>query len=589
MRSFFTLKTFFQSHIWEYSIGIFLLIIVDILQLITPKILGAFTDILKSGQLTFRHTVYYTSVVLTVALCIAGLRYFWRIYILGTSRKLEYYLRNRLYSHIQSLSSSFFDKRNPGELMALSTNDVNAVRMAIGVGMIMFIDGVFLTVAAILIMFKTIHIPLTLATLTPLPCILILAVYLGKLVHRRFTKVQEAFSALTDTVQESIAGIRVIKGYVQEPDTYARFTQTNQLAVDKNLELAKLQSLFIPVTHSLPALCFLIALLYGGSLVIYDEISLGDFVAFYSYLGILIWPVMGLGWLVNLIQRGAASMERINKILAESPSIVDSPQVNPINHLQGKIDTQNLTFRYSPDSPITLEKISLQIPAGTTLGIVGRTGSGKSTFVQLLLRLYDPAENMLYVDDREIHTIPLATLRKDIGYVPQDSLLFSTSIRDNIAFDQSYAEDEIWNAARIACIDDQIKDFPQGMDTFIGERGITLSGGQKQRVSIARAIIKDSPILILDDSFSAIDTRTQTQILHNLREYRQGRTTIIISHRISTLQDADQIVVLEDGDIVERGTHQALLEESGIYSRMHQQQLLQEEINATEGDGNDVS
>jgi ATP-binding cassette subfamily B protein len=558
------------------------------LQLITPKILGRFTDAIKTGSLTPSDLVYFPGLILGLAVTIAVFRFFWRFYIVGTSRKLEYYLRSRLYQHIQTLAPAFFDQHNPGDLMALSTNDIHAVRMALGVGLIMFVDGIVLVCAAIVVMSDTIHLPLTLAVLTPLPFIIIFAIRFGKQVHQRFRTVQEAFAALTDSVQENIAGSRVIKGYVQERNFLDRFTAVNKSAVEKNLELARFQSLFVPLTHALPSVCFFITLLYGGRLVIQGEISLGDLVAFYGYLGLIIWPVMGFGLLVNFMQRGAASMDRINQILLIQPAIEDCAQPADIDFLQGHITIQNLSFRYHGAASLVLENISLDIPSGTTVGIIGKTGSGKTTLVQLLLRLYEAPAQTIKFDSINIQDISLTVLRSNIGYVPQDTALFSTSLRENIAFDQTYPDTAIWEAARIAHIDKEINALPKQLDTLIGERGITLSGGQKQRVALARAIIKNPAVLILDDSFSAVDSQTQAAILQDLRAFRQNRTTIIISHRISTLLDADQIIVLDEGRLAEQGTHAQLITIEGIYKRMYRQQLLLEEIDATEGAGEHV-
>jgi ATP-binding cassette subfamily B protein len=341
--------------------------------------------------------------------------------------------------------------------------------------------------------------------------------------------------------------------------------------------------MFIPVTHVLPALSYLITLLYGGYLVINHAISLGDLVAFYSYLGLIIWPVMGLGWLINLVQRGTASMERINQILDTQSDIVDIACQAPCELLKGCISITQLNFTYPSRMEAVLKNFSIHVPEGTTLGIVGKTGSGKTTIAQLLLHLYEVPYGTIYFDGQEVHDIPLAVLRQSIGYVPQDAFLFSSSIKDNIAFDREYTDEQLQQAIRVAQIDKDIQGFSDGVNTVIGERGITLSGGQKQRVAIARAIIKDPPILIFDDSFSAVDSQTQRYILQQLKSFRKGKTTIVISHRISTLQDADQIIVLDEGRIIEQGNHQELMHLSGVYARMYQTQMLQDEINAAKG------
>lgn len=583
MHAFRVLKSFFYEHRFRYILGFSLLIIVDLLQLATPKILGRFTDELQSGLLTPTKISYYIGILLGLALIIMLLRYLWRMYIAGTARKLELFLRNILYRHIQSLAPAFFDQQNPGDLMALATNDIKSVGMALGIGMVILVDGICLTLAAAFVMANTIYLPLAGAALLPLPCILVITVYLGKKVRERFRLVQEAFSALTDNVQESVAGIRVLKGFAQEKHTLQRFSDVNTRAVEQNLALARLQSFFLPVTHALPALCFLITLLYGGTLVIDGVITLGDLVAFYGYLGLIIWPVMGFGWLINLIQRGTASMERINRLLNQQPAIVDQPGIDRNLTVQGAIKIEGLSFIYATRQTPALININLLIPQGITLGIVGKTGSGKTTLVQLLLRLYESPPAAIWLDGTEIHDIPLQNLRSAFGYVPQDSLLFSSSLRENIALDREYPDAEIWQAARIAQLDQEILSFPEQLDTLIGERGITLSGGQRQRTAIARAIIKAPPILILDDSLSAVDNATQKLILHGLQQCRQERTTIIVAHRISTVQDADQIIVLDAGAIRERGTHHSLLAANGLYARMYRQQLLQDAINTSGG------
>lgn len=581
MHSFMTLKPFFRQHRLQYISGLCILVIVDALQLIAPKIIGRLTDEIKNRSLTY-DIAWYVTTLLALAIIIAAMRYLWRMYIMGTSRKLEFYLRNKLYQHIQQLSPAFFDRQNPGDLMALATNDIKAVGMALGVGVVITVDSVFITLSSMFVMSKTIYFPLAVAAFLPLPCILLIAFYLGKGVHLRFNKVQETFAALTDNVQESIAGIRVIKGLAQEKHALDRFTGVNTYSVEQNLDLARLQSLFIPVTHALPSLCILITLLYGGKLVIEGTISLGDLVAFYGYLGLTIWPIMGFGWLINIIQRGSASMERIDRLLDEKPAIVDHSTAAGTPVRFGKVRISDLSFRYDPVRPFVLSHINLDIAPGTTLGIVGRTGSGKTTLIQLMLRLYEPPSDTIWFDGTEIHSVPLHQLRSAIGYVPQDSLLFSTSLRDNIALDQDYPDEVIWEAARIAQLEREILELPEKLATLVGERGITLSGGQRQRVAIARAIIKQPQILIMDDSFSAIDNETQSIILRELRKYRENRTTIIISHRISTVQHASQIVVLDNGFIIERGTHQQLLTMHGIYASMHHRQLLQAEINTSE-------
>ena len=402
----------------------------------------------------------------------------------------------------------------------------------------------------------------------------------GKVIYRRFTSVQEAFANLTDTTQENFAGIRVIKSFVQEDLALEEFTQVNEDNLSKNLALVKVSGIFHPLVQFVSSISFLIVIIYGGRLVMLDTITLGDFIAFNNYLGLLIWPMMAVGWVVNILQRGVASMERINTILDEESEIIDSENPIPLDKARGKIEFKNVDFKYPGAKEPVLKNINFTIEEGKTLAIVGRTGSGKTTIVNLLLRLYDIDHGEILLDDINIKDIKMQDLRENIAYVPQDNFLFSTTIKDNIgfAFDEEVSDEMIIEAAKAAEVYNNIVDFPNSFDTVLGERGVTLSGGQKQRVSIARALIKDSPILILDDSLSSVDTETEEKILNNLEKLTNRKTTIIISHRISTIQNADEIIVLDDGQIIERGTHDILVENNGLYNYLYEKQLLEEKI-----------
>jgi ATP-binding cassette subfamily B multidrug efflux pump len=580
MKNFKTLKDFFIKNKWQYILGILWLIIVDSIQLIVPQILRKVTNQLQYNALTFKLLVKYGVYIILTGLVIAAGRYFWRIYIQGTSRKLEYYLRNKLFNHMQSLSTNYFNTHKTGDLMALATNDINAVRLALGQGVVMLVDSIFITILAFVMMIKTTNIKLTLIALLTLPFIALVVGKFGKVIHKKFRIVQESFSNLTDTTQESFAGIRVVKSFVQEDEVIDNFLKVNEDNLNKNLNLVKVSGTFFPLIQFMASISFLIVLWYGGKLVIIEEISLGDFVAFNTYLGLLVWPMMAIGWVINLMQRGAASMERINSLLAEKPDIVDNEKSIDLKDIKGFVEFKNVSFKYPNSTKYSIKNINFTIPEGNTLAIIGRTGSGKSTIVNLLLRLFDVEEGEILLDGVNIKDIRIQCLRENIGYVPQDNFLFSTTISENIAFafDENIPNRDILEAAKKAEVYDNIINFPDKFDTVLGERGVTLSGGQKQRISIARALIKNSPILILDDSLSSVDTETEEKILNNLKTVTDKKTAIIISHRISTVKNSDEIIVIDDGEIIERGNHESLLNLNGLYKDIYDKQLLEEKI-----------
>ena len=579
IKSFLRLKDFLKEHKRYYFLGIGALLLTNLAQLVIPKLLGNLTNLVASGDFARGDLLRFTALFVLLSVVIAVFRYFWRINIMGTARKMEYTLRNMLFEHLQSLSTDFFNHHKTGDLMAHATNDIQAVRMALGPGIVSSVDAIFLTTVIVIMMARTISLKLTLVALLPLPIMVVVAVGFGRVIHGRFRRVQEAFSGLTDRVQENFAGIRVIKGFARERSEEERFREINEFNVAKNMDLVRIHALFHPLVGYLAALSFIIVLGYGGILVLDGSITIGDFVAFNSYLGMLTWPVMAIGWVMNMIQRGKASMDRLNDILNQRSEITDPGSEGALPALAGKIEFKSLTFRYPLASKPVLEGISATILPGQVVGIIGRTGSGKTTLLNLLLRLYNVEPGMLKLDDVNVDQISLEVLRDQIGYVPQDSFLFSVTIRENIDFAATGADqDKVNEYAKIAQVYDNIIEFPHQFETVVGERGVTLSGGQKQRISIARALIKEPQILILDDSLSAVDTETEEAILQNLRHVFPGKTVIIVSHRISTLQGADQILVLEEGMITQRGTHDELVLEDGLYKELYQKQLLEEQI-----------
>ena len=580
MGNFIKLNDFFKKHKWNYIFGIMALLIIDSIQLLVPQILRKVTDLLEAGLIGLQGLLKYALLILITGFLIAGGRYIWRIYIFGTSRKMEHYLRNMLFEHLLTLSPNYYNTHKTGDLMAHATNDINAVRQASGQGIMMAVDAGFLIILSMIMMIKTTNIKLTLVALATLPFITITVNKFGKVIYKRFRAVQEAFGNLTDTTQENFAGIRVIKSFVQEDLALGEFTRVNEENLEKNLALVKVSGVFHPLVQFVSSLSFLIVIIYGSRLVMLDTISLGDFIAFNNYLGLLIWPMMAVGWVVNVIQRGVASMERLNTILDEKAEIVDRENPLSLNSPKGKIEFRNVEFQYPGTKDAVLRDINFTIEEGKTLAIVGRTGSGKTTLVNLLLRLYDIDKGEIFLDNINIKDLKIKDLRENIAYVPQDNFLFSTTIKDNIgfAFDEEISDDRAIKSAKSAEVYTNIVEFPNGFNTVLGERGVTLSGGQKQRVSIARALAKDSPILILDDSLSSVDTETEEKILNNLEKLANKKTTIIISHRISTIKNADEIIVIDNGHIIERGSHDILIGNNGLYNYLYEKQLLEEKI-----------
>jgi ATP-binding cassette subfamily B protein len=577
MRSFKTLQNDFIENRWRISIGLIALLVVDVLQLFIPRVVKYAIDDLTLGTVSHSRLLVYGLEVLLLALAIGTLRYVWRYFLLGAARRIERTLRDRLFAHLQTLSLSYFSHTKVGDLMAHATNDIEAVRMAMSMGVVFLVDTIILGVLTICFMVY-IHPKLTLFAILPMPLITLITLLFSRTIHHRFEMVQKAFASLTERVREAIAGIRVIKAYVLEEREEKKVSQLSQDYIQRNLNVVKVWGMYFPVILLLSNVSMAIVLYWGGKLTILDSISTGDFVAFMSYLGLLTWPMMALGWGVNVIQRGGASMDRLNRIFGETPEILDAPTGGQ-GPLKGRIDIEGLTFSAGNGGKPLLKNITLTVERGERIVLVGRTGSGKTIFCNLVTRILESPPNYLFFDGVEIHKIPLEVLRKSIGYVPQDTFLFSDTIRENIAFGRMDAtEREIEEAARLAQIYDEVMDFPEGMNTVIGEKGITLSGGQRQRIAIARAILMDPPIFILDDALSSVDIQTEERVLEGLEKFLGGKTSILITHRIAPLRRADRIIVLEEGQVAEVGDHKSLLAKGGIYTDLYWHSQLEEEL-----------
>lgn len=587
MNAFQFICQYIRRHRLQYVLGILTLFFVDYANIFIPKLTGVITDGLTAHSMDWGDVKKNLLYLFLLGLSLAVGRFFWRYFLFGASRSIEKELRNDMFAHLEKMDVEYYNEHKTGDLMTRFTSDLNAIRMAIGPAVISVFDASVMTLMVIFQMMYYVSVKLTLLTLIPMLLILFGEIYYGKIIRPRFTARQEAVSDLTDYVQESFSGIRVIKAFVREKSQRYHFLKENTNTMEKNLNIAKIQCFIIPLLDVVIGLSSLITLIYGGYLALLGDITLGRFVAFNQYINMLVWPMLACGDSVNMFSQGAASIHRVQEIFDSKPEVADTDKTEPVDEIKGEITFNHLSFIHRGHSEPTLEDINLHVPAGTTLAIIGRTGNGKSTLVNLLLHLYNTKPGMLLIDGKDINTIPLKTLRENIGYVPQDNFLFSDTLKSNIAFG---AEDEdmgaIISATRAACIHENIVQFPDGYETIVGERGVTLSGGQKQRSSIARALMKNAPILILDDALSAVDTDTEEQILHNLKKNRAGKTTILIAHRISTIQNADIIMVLENGTAAEIGNHASLMEQHGIYYDMFEKQQLEAAKGEAQGRSN---
>ena len=579
MNAFQFILQYVKRHRVRYILGIITLFLVDFFNIYIPRLTGAITDGLTANSIQMPRIRFYLLLIFLLGLSLAIGRFLWRYFLFGASRAIERQLRDDMFAHLEQMSVEYYNAHKTGDLMTRFTSDLNMIRMAIGPAVICVFDASVMTIMVIAQMIFYVNLRLTLLTLIPMLVICLGEIYYGKIMKPKYLARQEAVSRLTDYVQESFSGVRVIKAFVRERAQRYGFLYANRRAMDKNLTVARLQAIVMPLLDVVIGLSSLITLIYGGWLAITGEITLGRFVAFNQYINMLVWPMLACGDAINMFSQGSASIRRVQEIFEEEPEIADRPDVIPTPHLTGNVTLSHLSFTHKGHEQPSLKDISLDIPAGTTLALIGRTGNGKSTLVNLLLHLYETPPGMIFLDGRDINTIPLKDLRENIAYVPQDNFLFSDTIRANIAFGSKNGDMQaVMAAAKAACIHDSILTFPEEYDTVVGERGVTLSGGQKQRCSIARALMKDAPILILDDALSAVDTDTEEQILHNLADLRRGKTTILIAHRLSTIQNADVIMVLEDSEAVEIGNHETLMAKNGIYRSMFEKQQLEAAI-----------
>jgi ATP-binding cassette subfamily B protein len=575
------LLPYLNKYRFTYVFGSICVLCTNTIWALFPKVIQWAVDGLEQG-VTRHKLLSYSLALIAVAATKGIFQFLTRWIVIGVSREIEFDLRNDLFQHLEGLSYSYYQRTRTGDIMARATNDLNAVRMLLGPAIMYSANTIVFTAAALAFMLR-ISPSLTLYAFLPLPLVSIVVQYFGKRIHERFETIQAMFSDISARAQENFSGARLIRAYVQEEPEIAAFEVSNKEYIRRSLKLVRLMGMLWPTLETMLGFAIVLVLWLGGREVLQGRITPGQFVAFNTYMVQLTWPVIALGWVINIFQRGTASMGRINQILVERPEIEGTPSAQFPKaevrgmQLRGEIEFRGLNFAYN-GTPV-LHSINLRIPGGRSLAIVGPTGSGKTTLVSLIPRIYDAQPGTVLIDGRPIREFPLEGLRREIGFVPQETFLFSETVRENIAFGKQEAtDDEVHSAAEAANIDKDIEEFPERYQTVVGERGITLSGGQKQRTAIARAIIRNPRILILDDALSSVDTQTEDKILNHLREIMQGRTTIFISHRVSTVRNADMIAVLHGGRIVELGSHEELLARNGYYTDLYNKQLLEEEL-----------
>ncbi|ATO48927.1 ABC transporter transmembrane domain-containing protein [Brevibacillus laterosporus] len=583
MSSFRQLAWFFQRHWKRYVFAISVLIIIDILLLLPPRIIGSLVDEIRNGLLTHKGLVMMVGILVGIGILLYVLRYLWRYLLFGGSLTLEKTLRNHFFQHLNQMSPSFFQRHRTGNLMAIATNDIPAIETTASIGVLTLVDSICMTLLTLGIMLFAVDWKLTLAALLPMPFLAWSTAYYGKLLHERYYLAQEAFGKMNDHVQQSISGVRVLRSFVQEEKDVEAFQDVSEDTLKKNVNVAKIDALFEPTVAIIISFSFLIALGYGSLLVISSQISLGELVAFQLYLGLLIWPMFAFGYLMNVLQRGSASLKRLYELLGEPSDVVEV--ADAVTHVPlGTVEMRDCSFTYPQAHRPALQHISFTLNSGETLGIVGKTGSGKSTLCRTLLHQYPVESQQIFFSGIPIEQISLNTVREKIAYVPQEHMLFSRTVKENVAFGVTEANDaDVEQVLRQAEMLTDLQHLSHGLKTVIGEKGVMLSGGQKQRISIARALLTDAEVLILDDSLSAVDARTEEKIIRHLREARLGKTTIITAHRLSAVVHAHHILVLDEGLVIEEGTHTELMIKNGWYAQQYHRQQLEEQVSGAEG------